>query len=207
MMRESGIYKISAAVHIVFFTSILSFLTAVLSGTLLLLPALGAVFLVGKEVIYKRINIYDSIIKTYFKYLGQAIKLMKFLPVQLIMILNAVGMIISAANNHPAYSVLCLSILSILLAFLMYLAGYFTFINEKVNSMEVILIIFLKPQYFLSVFAGIVLCVFFFSVTLLAVLAFCGAVFIITAQAVILIPITHYKKIAGIPEEKEDFPF
>ncbi len=207
MMRESRIYKISAAVHIVFFISILSFLTTVLSGTVLLLPALGAVFLVGKEVIYKRINIYDSIVKTYFKYLRQAIKLMKFLPVQLIMILNAVGMVISAANNHPAYSVLCLSVLSILLAFLMYLAGCFTFLNEKVNSMEVILIIFLKPQYFLSVFAGIVLYVFFFSVTLLAVLAFCGAVFIIAAQAVILIPVTHYKKMAGIPEEKEDFPF
>ncbi len=202
MMGESLLYKILSAIHIIFFTSLLNFLVVVLSGSLLLLPAAGAVFLVGKEVIYKRININDSIIKTYFKYVKQSLKLLRFLPVHFILILNTGGMIVSAGNNKLAYSVLCLTLLSIILAFVMYLAGYFVFISEKVNIIEVIFIMLLKLQYFIPVFAGIVLCVFFFSGILLAVLAFCGAALIIAFEAVILIPVSHYKKLAGIPEGK-----
>ena len=67
MIRETPIYRILCAIHIVFFTSLLCFGTICLSGTILMVPALGASFLIGKDTLYRKLDITDSIIKTYFK--------------------------------------------------------------------------------------------------------------------------------------------
>ncbi|BCJ96099.1 hypothetical protein acsn021_36680 [Anaerocolumna cellulosilytica] len=226
MTRESLFYKILSGIHIVFFASILSFLTVVLSGTLMLLPVLGAVFFIGKDSIYKRINVNDSVIATFFKYLKKSLTLLRFIPLYFMMILNVAGMIVAAKNGNLTYSIICLSIISMLLVIMFYLAGYFVFVmhadekedkhkasgKEKILKgksvvMEVIALMLLKPQFVIPIFAGIVLCVFFFSTTLLIILCFLGTFFLTALEAVIFIQILWYKKLIGILDEEEEYAY
>lgn len=207
MKRESLFYKILSGIHIVFFTSILCFFTILLSGTFLLLPVLGAAFMIGKDIIYKVININDSIVKKYFVYLKRSFKLMKFIPVHIIMLLNVAGMILSAQEENLVYSVVCLAIIAFLLVFMLYTAGYFVFFSEKVDLIEVLLVMLLKLNYLLPVFAGMVFCVFFFSSTLLAILCFCGSFFVFAVEAVVFIQILYYKKILGVLDENDEFAY
>jgi hypothetical protein len=51
MMKQTPLNRIMSAVHIIFFSSLLCFGTICLSGTVLLMPALGASFLIGKDVL------------------------------------------------------------------------------------------------------------------------------------------------------------
>lgn len=234
MTRESLFYKILSGIHIVFFTSVLSFLMVVLSGTLLLLPVLTAVFFIGRDVIYKVININDSIIATFLKYLRKSLKLMKYIPLQLIMILNITGMVAAARTGNLIYSILCLTITAFLLVIMLYLAGYFVFVMEaegfgnnnavSINGetsklknksilcgkslvMEVIALMLLKPQLVIPIFAGIVLSIFFFSDTLLLILCFLGTFFLVALEAVIFIQILWYKKAIGVLDEEERYAY
>jgi hypothetical protein len=192
----------------------------------MLLPVLGAVFFIGKDIIYKEININDSVIATFFKYLKKSLRLFKFIPLHFMLLLNIAGMIVSAGAGNLTYSIICLTFTSILLVIMLYLVGYFVFViktggrenmkkssgkeemaREKNVVMEVIALMLLKPQFVIPVFAGIVLCVFFFSNTLLTILCFLGTFFLTALEAVIFIQILYYKKAIGILDEEEEYAY
>lgn len=207
MTRESLFYKILSGIHIVFFTSILCSITIVLSGTLLLLPVLGAAFLIGKDALYKELNINDSIIKTYFGYLKESLPLMKFIPINLVALLNVAGIFIGGQLNNTLYSVICLVIVSFLLVFMLYLAGYFVFINKQVNIIETLFCMLLKPQFLIPLFAVAVLCGVFFSGIIMAILMFTGTFFLFAIEVVIFIQLLYFKKLAGNLDEKDEFAY
>jgi hypothetical protein len=205
MIRENLLYKILSNIHIVFFTSILCFGTIYLTGTLLLIPAFAAVFCISKDFLYKKLDINDSIIKTYFKYLKAAMKLIKFIPINLIMILNIAGMIISANLNSMLYSIICLSITAILFLLVLYIAGYYSFVDEKVDIMEVVFSMVMKPQFVLPIFIVLVLCIFFFSFTIMIILLVAGTFFLFAISVVIFINMLYYKKALGKLDEKDEY--
>jgi hypothetical protein len=205
MTRESLFYKILSAVHIVFFTSILFFLTVLLSLGFLLLPALGAIFLIGKDVIYKEINITDSIVKTYFVNLKHSLHLMKYIPVHLIMLLNLAGIYLWAGADKMIYSVLCLAMASILLVFMLYIAGYRTFIGKNIDLIEITCIIFIKLPYFILLFVGVVCLLYFFSDIIMFILIPTSTFFIFVLEAVIFIQILLYRKTLGTLSEEDEF--
>ncbi len=207
MTRESLFYKILSGIHIVFFTSLLWGLTILLSGSLLMLPAFGAVFQIGKDYIDKKLNINDSIVKTYFIYLREALTLFKFFPVNLVILLNIVGMYAAIQANYTLYSVLCLVIVSFLLVFVLYLVGYYVFINKKVNILETAFYMFLKPQFLIPVFMVIVVFCAFISIAVLAVLFFTGAFFIFALEVVIFIQTLHFKKLTGNLSEEDEYSY
>ncbi len=207
MTRESLLYKILSGIHIVFFSSLLCFGTIFLSGTILLLPALGAAFLIGKEAIYKDLDINNSIVKSYFTYLKSSLSLIKFLPINLMIALNIAGMLLLGKRENIIYSVICLMITAFLLAFLLYTAGYYTFVNPKVNLQEVAIGMFLKPQLFIPVFIIMVLGVAFFSGILLVLLLLSGAFFLFVLEVLIFIGLLSFKKLAGTLDEKEEYAY
>ncbi len=207
MTRESLFYKILSGIHIVFFTSVLCGLTIILTATLLLLPALGAVFMIGKDFIDKKLNINDSIVKTYFKYLKEALTLFKFFPVNLVIILNVIGMYVAMQSANIIYSILCLMIVSFLLVFTLYLVGYYVFINKKVNILETAFYMFLKPQFLIPLFMVMVVFCAFVSIAVLAVLFFTGAFFLFALEVVIFIQTMYFRKLTGDLTEEEEYAY
>lgn len=207
MTRESLFYRILSAIHIVFFTSILCFVTILLSGTLLLLPVMGAAFMIGKDTIYKVININDSIVKTFFRYLRSSLKLLKFVPVSLVMILNVVGMLVAAKAENMVYSVTCLAFIAFLLVLTMYIAGFYVFVNETVNLIDVMFAMFMKPLFLVPIFAGMVCCVTLFSNALLMILFFTGTFFMFAIEVVIFIQMLFYKKVLGMLDKNDEFAY
>ncbi|MBP3888876.1 MAG: hypothetical protein J6F30_14710 [Cellulosilyticum sp.] len=91
MMKETILNKILNTIHVIFFTSILCFGITFLSGTLLMIPAFSAAFIMGKTLIYKEFDITDSVIKNYFLYMKSSMHLMKYIPLNSILLLNVIG--------------------------------------------------------------------------------------------------------------------
>lgn len=207
MTKENLFYKILSGIHFVFFTSLLCGSTILLSGTLLLLPALGAVFQIGKDFIEKKLNINDSIVRTYFIYLKEALALLKFFPVNLIILLNAIGMYAAMQAGYTVYSVICLVIVSFLLVFVLYITGYYVFINKKVNILEAAFCMFLKPQFLIPVFIVVVVFCAIVSAALLTFLFFTGAFFLFALEVVIFIQMLHFKKLNGTLSEEDEFSY
>lgn len=207
MTKEGLFYKILSGIHFIFFTSLLCGSTILLSATLLLLPALGAVFQIGKDFIDKKLNINDSIVKTYFLYLKEALILFKFFPVNLVIFLNVIGMYVAMQSNYTLYSLICLVIVSLLLVFVLYIIGYYVFVNKKVNLLETAFCMFLKPQFLIPVFIVVVVFCAFISITLLGILFFVGTLFLFTLEVVIFIQILHFKKLTGNLSEEDEYSF
>jgi hypothetical protein len=207
MTRESLFYKILSGIHVVFFTSLLCGGTIFLSGTLLLLPVLGGAFRIGEDVIYKRLNITDSIIRTYFRYLKESLPLLKFLPIHVLLLFNGAAMLIAGRAGNTAYSVLCLVIASFLLVFMLYLAGYHVFAGRKVNAIETAFCMLLKPQLLIPIFAVTVLAGAFFSGVLLVILLFTGTFFLFAVEEVIFIQMLYFKRLTGNLKEEDEFAY
>lgn len=207
MIRTGLLYKVLSAVHIVFFSSILCFGTICLTGTILLMPALGASFLIGKDAIYKELDINDSIIRTYFRYLKASMKLAKYFIVNIIIALNITGMLVAAGINNIAFFVICLAITAFLLTFLLYIAGYYTFVSDRINMIEVVAGMFTKLKLLLPVFIVMVFCVYFFSGTLLMILFLMGTFIIFALEILIFIQMLHLKKLLGTLDNDERFAY
>lgn len=207
MIRENLFYKILSGIHIVFFTSLLCGLTILLSGTILLLPAFGAIFQIGKDYINKELNINDSIIKTYFVYLKDSLTLLKFFPVNLLVILNVIGMYVAFNTNYMIYAVLCLAVISFLFLFMLYICGYYVFVDKKVNLIEVAICMVLKPQFLIPLFAILVVFNVFVSLKVLAVLLCTGSFFLFALEVVIFIQSLYFKKLNGNLSEEDEFAY
>lgn len=207
MMKQTPLNRIMSAVHIIFFSSLLCFGTICLSGTVLLMPALGASFLIGKDVLYKRLDINDSIIKNYFRYLADSIKLVKYFAINIIIALNIAGMIAAAKTSNFIYSVACLVIAAFLFTFIFYIVGYHAFVSNKINIVEVVASMFTKLYLLITVFIVMVLCVLFFSGTLLAVLFVSGTLLVFGLEIPIFIQMLHLKKILGRIDSSEKYAY
>lgn len=205
MIRENLFYRILSAIHIVFFSSILCFGTIYLTGTLLMIPALAASLMICKDYLYKKLDINNSIVMTYLRYIKGSLKLMKFLPINFIMILNIFAMLYSIKSNYFVYSIVCLTITVLLLLLMLYIAGFYAFVNEKVDIIEVVISIIIKPQFALPVFAALVIGVSFFSITLMFLLLLTGAFFLFALSILILLNMLHYKKVIGTLSEEDEY--
>lgn len=205
MIRENLFYKILSAIHIVFFTSILCFGTIYLTGTLLMLPALAAGLMICKDYLYKKLDINNSIVMTYVRYLKGSLKLMKFVPINFIMILNVLGMLNAMNSDNFIYSVICLAITVILLLLILYIAGFYTFVSERVDIIEVMISVIIKPQLALPVFVILVIGVSCLSIALMFILLLTGAFFLFTLSVLIFMNLLYYKKAIGKLSEEDEY--
>jgi len=171
------------------------------------MPALGASFLIGKDAIYGELDINESIVKKYFRYLKASMKLTKYFVVNIIIALNVTGMLVAAGINNIAFFVICLAITAFLLAFLLYIAGYYTFVSDRINMIEVAMGMFTKLQLLLPIFTAMVFCVYFFSGTLLIILFLMGTLALFTLEILIFIQMLNLKKLLGKLDDDERFAY
>ncbi len=207
MIRENLLYRIMSYIHIALFVSLCCALTITLSGTLLLLPAVTAVFRIGEEVLYKKVDVNESVVKTYFLYVKESLSLMKFIGVELVMLLNLASLYLFAGQQGVILSVAALAIAAFLLIFQLYLAGYFVFVSEKFTLEEAAFAMIWRPAFLIPLFAAMVLLLFFFNLTIAVVLLFSGAFFLFALQVPIFIQMLSYKKMCGTLEESDKFYF
>lgn len=66
MKNKVTLTAIMSAIHLIVVLSIVCFGTIILSLGILLIPALTSAFIVGKDVIYKRYDVYDGLVKRFF---------------------------------------------------------------------------------------------------------------------------------------------
>lgn len=201
-MRESILYKILSLVHIIFFLSILCFGTIFLSLTILMVPAVTAAFLIGKELIYKEYDITDGLIKKYFRYLKESLHLMKYAGINLAAALNIGGVLLGIRMGQTFYAVLCLTVTAALYTMVIYTAGYYTFVDQKFTLAEAFICMLYKPGFLIPVLAVMVLLVFFFRRIVGEVLLVIGAFPMLVLEIVVFIHTLHYRKLRGeLPDE------
>lgn len=203
MMKESLLYKVMSAIHTIFFVSILSFGITFLSGTLLMIPSIAAAFVIGRMIIYNEFDINESIIKSFFREFKKALCLLRFLPVNLIMLFNIVGIIVAVKLDMTMYAVLCLVIIAILLTMIFYIAGFYVFIANKMTLVEVAFCMFYKPTLLIPLFSAMVIFIFFFQVLIAGILLVSGFIFIFVIELVVFLHMLYYKQLNGIEEEGE----
>ncbi|MFT3983009.1 MAG: hypothetical protein QM697_03805 [Lachnospiraceae bacterium] len=205
MIRENLLYKVMSYLHIALFVSLCCALTIVLSGTLLLLPAVAAVFRIGREILYKKEDVNESVVKLYFHYLKDSLCLMKFIGVELIFLLNLASLYLFAGQQGVLLSVAALAAAAFLLIFQLYIAGYFVFVAEKFTMEEVAFAMILRPAFLIPLFAGMVLLLFFFNLTIAVILLFTGAFFLFALQVPVFIQMLFYRKMRGTLDETDAF--
>lgn len=197
MMKSTILNKILYAIHITFFSSILCFGIVFLSGGLLMIPAFAAAFMLGRSIIYKEFDITDSVIQKYLIYFKESLHLMKYVLLNVMMLLNMAGVMIGGTYHMEGYTIICLCIVAILLMMVIYLAAYHAFIDKKFTLAEVAICMLYKPAYMMIVFMLMVLGVFFFSIRMAAVLVFAGTVVLFLIELLTFLHMLHYKKLCG----------
>ena len=193
MMKSTILNKILYAIHITFFSSILCFGIVFLSGGLLMIPAFAAAFMLGRSIIYKEFDITDSVIQKYLIYFKESLHLMKYVLLNVMMLLNMAGVMIGGTYHMEGYTIICLCIVAILLMMVIYLAAYHAFIDKKFTLAEVAICMLYKPAYMMIVFMLMV----FFSIRMAAVLVFAGTVVLFLIELLTFLHMLHYKKLCG----------
>lgn len=202
-MRESVLYKTLSFIHIFFFLSILCFGTIFLTLTILMVPALAAAFMIGKELIYKEYDITDSLIKKYFCYLKQTLPTIKYVGINLVAALNIAGIFVGINMGQTGYAIVCLTITAILYALALYVAGYYTFINHKFTLTEVFICMMYKPGLMFSVVVVMILMVFFFRMLMAEILLVIGAFPMLILEIVIMLHMLYYRHLKGELQEDD----
>lgn len=207
MMKKIPLYQILSAIHVVFFTSLLCFGLTFLSGMLLAIPAFAAAFQIGKDWMYDELDINSSIIRGYLGYFRESLRLLRFLPVSLVMVLNLAGILTATKLQSFIYAVICMAIFALLMTVALYIAGYNTFVSKEFKLLDVVIAMFLKPLTIVTIMIIMVLCTYFFSGTLAVILLLMGTFFLFVIEVVIFITMLYYLKLTKQLDEEDKFAY
>lgn len=184
-MAETKWFKALSMIHLVAVLSLCFMASCLVSLTILLLPATCAVFAVGRELIEGRYNVYDGLLKAFWKEMSRYKKSLRFLPAWLLVVLQAAG--IWAAQNMGLFylQVVLLAGGAFLLTYMFYACAYIVFFDEGVRCEVVLVKMFRRIGILASLFCLMVLVLVFFQLRFLPALALCGSFFLLVVEAVI----------------------
>ena len=196
-----------SAIHLIFVLSIVCFGTIFLSLGILLIPALTSAFIVGKDVIYKRYDVYDGLIKRFFKGLASEMRMMRYFPLQMIIVIQLAGMYAAEKVGMNFLMYLMIACISFVLTLIVYVVTYHIFYNEKPTVTEVLIAMFYRVHFFLLVWVAMLLIVTLFSIKLMSLLVLVGTIIILLVEAVAFLGVISFKKLRDelTEEEKEYF--
>ncbi len=185
---------ITAAICLISVLSIECFVTIYLSLGILLLPALTSAFMIGKDVIYRRFDLYDSITKRFFVQLKKQLPMLRYFPIQLIMILQTVG--IYASNRISARFMIYLLVPSVafMMTLVVYLITYHVFYKNMPEITEVIIAMFYKVHYMISVWVIMLLMLYFLRPAMLSIFLIAGEIMLLGIECVAFLGLSSYKK-------------
>ena len=202
-MKKNGLAAMMGAVHLIAVLSVLTFGTIYLTLGILALPALTSAFEIGREVIYRRFSVYGSLTKSFIGGVRKHMDMMRFFPLQLIVILQAAGIY---AANRTGMTVLTYPLTAgaaFVLTLMIYAAGYRVFCPDRADAVTIAVAMFYKPMYMLAVWVLMILAEVLAGVKLMAAMLIIGAIFLLAAEAVVFLGLTSYKKVRGALTEDD----
>lgn len=205
MKKKLNLSTLLSMVHLVFVLSIFCFAASYLTLSILALPALTSAFRTGRDVLYREYDVYDSVVKTFFRNMKAEMRMMKYFPLQLFIILQAAGMY---AVNRVGMQILLVPMLictAVLLTVIVYIITYHVFVTELPQITEVVIVMFYRIQYLTIIWMLMLLVTMFFGMKLMIFFLFVGALALFAVEAVAFLGIMSFRKLKGdlTEEEKE----
>lgn len=197
MMTETKWLKVLSMIHLVAVLSICFFCVCLFSLTILLPPALCAVFAVGKELIENKYNVFDGLFKKFWKQMLALKNSLRFLPLWLLSALQVVGIWASQNMGLFVLQVILLVCGAFLLTYLLYSCAYVVFLDENVRCEEVFVRMFSRVGILVSLFCLMVLAMVFFQPRFLPVLFLGGSFPLLVIEAAIYVTVKE-------PERRKD---
>lgn len=194
MKKGFDFSALTAAIHLIFVLSAVCFAAMLLSFGILALPALTSAFYVGKDVIYKRFDVYDSLSKRFITQLKQEMAMMRYFPIQLIIMLQAVGIYAAHRVNMIGLIYLLLPCMAFLTTLLIYVITYHVFYEKTPTVTEVIIAMFYRVRYMVTVWVLMILAFGLFKPAMLAALLLIGAALLILLETAAFLGIASFKK-------------
>lgn len=185
MMKETKLQKILAFVHLIFILSLVTFTTIAVSLSVLLLPSLCGAFAIGRDLIEGRYNVYDGLLKKFFKELFHYKSALRFFPAQLIWLLQLGSMKAAGVLGGFFFQVILLVIAAFLLTFLLYTCVYLVLLDEKMRVEEIVIRMFKQVGCLISLFSLTVLVLLFANGRMLPAALTAGALLLLAVEACI----------------------
>ena len=207
MKNKVTLTAIMSAIHLIVVLSIVCFGTIILSLGILLIPALTSAFIVGKDVIYKRYDVYDGLVKRFFSGLASEMRMMRYFPLQLIIIIQLAGMYAAEKVGMNFLMYLMVACISFVLTLIVYVITYHIFYSPKPSVTEVLIAMFYRVHFFLLVWVAMLLITTLFGVKLIGVFLLVGTIAVLLVETVAFLGILSFKNLKKelTDEEKEYF--
>lgn len=207
MKKQFTFSDIMAAIHLVVVLSLVCFGTITLSLGILALPALTSAFEIGKDVIYKRFDVHDGLVRRFFSELASGMKMMKYFPAQLLIIIQLAGIYAAEKIGMAFISYLMIACISFVLTLMIYIITFHIFYKPYPTVIEVLIAMFYRVQYFITLWIVMILLTTLFSLKLLGVFLLAGTAPLLLVETVAFLGVMGFKKLKKelTDEEKEFF--
>lgn len=203
MKKKLDLSTIMSMIHLVFFLSICCFGTMYLTVSILTIPSLTAAFVIGKDVIFKRFDVNDDLVKRFFSELMANMRMMKYFPIQLLIFLQAAGIYASEKTGMTGLVYPMVACISFCAALIVYAAACRVFVETPMSITEIIITMLYRVQYFLIIWVLMILCVLFFGTVMLEIFFFAGALLLMAIETVAFLDILAFKKASDKLTEEE----
>lgn len=203
MKKKIDLSSIMSMIHLVFFLSLCCFGTMYLTAGVLAIPSLTSAFVIGKDIIFKRFDINDGLVKRFFSEMVSELRMMRYFPIQLLIILQAAG-IYAAEKTGMTFlvypMVACISFCGVLIIFV---SACRVFIPKPMSITEIIIAMLYRIQYFLIIWVLMILCVLLFGTVMLGIFLFAGTLLLLAVETVAFLDLLSFKKAADMLSEEE----
>ncbi|MGN0637177.1 MAG: hypothetical protein ACI4J0_02300 [Huintestinicola sp.] len=206
MKKKLDLSTFMAAIHLTVVLSAVCFGTIYLSLSILTIPALTAAFVIGKDVIYKQFDVHDGLLKRFFKELRASLGMMKYFPLQLLVLLQTAGMYGAEKTGLTYLSYPMLICISFVCALIVYVISFHVFYMPKPAVTTVIIAMMYRVHYFIIVWLLTLLVTVLFGIKLMGIFLIAGAVLILGTEVCAFLGIMGYKKLRKeLTDEEKNF--
>lgn len=195
-----------AAIHLIVVLSLVCFGTMTLSLGILSIPALTSAFEIGKDVIYKRFDVHDSLVKRFFSGMMSEMKMMRYFPLQLIILIQLAGIYAAEKTGMQFIGYLMVACISFVLALIVYVITCHVFCKPYPTVTEVLVTMLYRVYYFILVWIVMILITTLFSLKLLGIFLLVGTAAILLVEVVAFLGVMGFKKLKNeLTDEEKDF--
>lgn len=198
MIKETKLQKVLAMIHLVFFLSFVTFGMITVSASVLFLPSVCAAFAIGRDLIEGKYNVYDGLVKGFFRELLHYKASLRFFPAQLILVLQILSMKAAGTFGGFYFQILLLVIAAFLLTFLLYACAFLVLVEERMRVEEIVVRMFRRIGCLVSLFTLMILLLLFADARLFVIVLAAGALVLLAAEACI------YHSLFGQPNGQQD---
>lgn len=207
MKKKLDLSTVMSLLHLTVILSLACFGTALLTLSILAIPSVTAAFVIGKDVIYRKFDVNDGLLRRFFSELSAQMCMMKYFPLQLLIILQTAGIVGAQRTGMTFLSYPMLICISILTAVIIYIISYHIFFSPKPTVTEVLVAMLYRIHYFLIVWIVMLLVTVLFGVQLMGILLIFGEALLLAVEISSFLGVMGFKKLKNMltDEEKEFF--